>query len=128
MVSPHCREFITWLSKLGKADSNPCQRVKKFKLDNERYRLVTPTEEADLMSWLVKPREHLEPMVIVALGLGLRKQEQLKLRRDQVDFFTRQVALVEKNVQKSATTGLTLVLVSAVKTISRMKSYHNISA
>ena len=39
------------------------------------------------MSWLVKPREHLEPLVIVALGLGLRKQEQLKLRRDQVDFF-----------------------------------------
>ena len=25
--------------------------------------------------------------MIVALGLGLRKQEQLKLRRDQVDFF-----------------------------------------
>jgi serine/threonine-protein kinase RIO1 len=25
--------------------------------------------------------------VIVALGLGLRKQEQLKLWRDQVDFF-----------------------------------------
>ena len=39
------------------------------------------------MSWLVKPREHLEPLVIVALGLGLRKQEQLRLRRDQVDFF-----------------------------------------
>ena len=72
--------------EVGKADSNPCQRVKKFKLDNERYRFLTPTEEADLMSWLVKPREHLEPLVIVALGLGLRKQEQLKLRRDQVDF------------------------------------------
>jgi hypothetical protein len=52
--------------EVGKADSNPCQRVKKFKLDNERYRFLTPTEEADLMSWLVKPREHLEPMVIVA--------------------------------------------------------------
>ena len=73
--------------QVGKADSNPCQRVKKFKLDNERYRFLTPTEEADLMIWLVGLRDHLEPMVIVALGLGLRKQEQLKLRRDQVDFF-----------------------------------------
>ena len=73
--------------EVGKADSNPCERVKKFKLDNERYRFLTPTEEADLMSWLVKPREHLAAMVIVALGLGLRKQEQLRLRRDQVDFF-----------------------------------------
>ena len=61
--------------------------MKKFKLDNERYRFLTPTEEAELMSWLVSPREHLEPMVIVELGLGLRKQEQLRLRRDQVDFF-----------------------------------------
>jgi integrase len=59
--------------EVGKAYTNPCQRVKKFKLDNERYRFLTPTEEADLMSWLV--------------GLGLRKQEQLRLRRDQVDFF-----------------------------------------
>lgn len=66
--------------EVGKADSNPCLRVKKFKLDNERYRFLTPTEEADLMSSLVSPREHLGPMVIVALGLGLRKQEQLKLR------------------------------------------------
>ena len=48
----------------------------EVKLDNERYRFLTPTEEADLMSWLVKPSEHLEPPVIVALGLGLRKQEQ----------------------------------------------------
>ena len=60
--------------EVGKADTNPCQRVKKFKLDNERYRFLTPTEEADLMSWLVSPREHLEPMAIVALGLGLRNR------------------------------------------------------
>ena len=50
--------------EVGKADSNPCQRVKKFKLDNERYRFLTPTEEADLMSWLIGPREHLHSMVI----------------------------------------------------------------
>ena len=85
--------------EVGKADSNPCERVKKFKLDNERYRFLTPTEEADLMSWLVSPREHLESMVIVALGLGLRKQEQLKLRRDQVDFY-RNVVVASKTKGK----------------------------
>jgi len=73
--------------EVGKADMNPCLRVKKFKLDNERYRYLTPTEEADLMSWLIDERKHLQPMVILALGLGLRKREQLNLRRDQVDFF-----------------------------------------
>src|SRR4030095_10753537 len=73
--------------EVGEADTNPCLRVKKFRLDNERYRYLTPTEEADLMSWLIDERKHLQPMVIVALGLGLRKREQLNLRRDQVDFF-----------------------------------------
>jgi hypothetical protein len=33
---------------VGKVDSNPCLRVKKFKLDNERYRYLTPSEEKDL--------------------------------------------------------------------------------
>ena len=31
-------------------------------------------------------RAHLRPLVIVALGLGLRKREQLNLKRGQVDF------------------------------------------
>jgi len=71
---------------VGKADSNPCLRVKKFKLDNERYRYLTPPEEDQLIKCLVREREHLYSMVVIALGLGLRKREQLNLRRDQVDF------------------------------------------
>ncbi|PYS25103.1 MAG: hypothetical protein DMF72_02700 [Acidobacteria bacterium] len=84
---------------VGKADSNPCVRVKKFKLDNERYRYLVPEEEAALMDKLVDKRAHLHPMVIVALGLGLRKREQLNLRRDQVDFF-RNVVIASKTKGK----------------------------
>ena len=53
------------------------------------------------MSWLVKPREHLEPLVIVALGLGLRKQEQLKPRRDQLDFSTMSLLQVEPREKRN---------------------------
>lgn len=70
----------------NKAGSNPCSRVRKFKLDNERYRYLLPEEEPVLMSKITGKGEHLRAMVIVALGLGLRKSEQLNLRRDQVDF------------------------------------------
>ena len=35
-----------------KAESNPCSRVRKFKLDNERYRYLLPEEEPALMSVL----------------------------------------------------------------------------
>lgn len=84
---------------VGKADSNPCVRVKKFKLDNERYRYLDPAEQAALMEKLVDKRAHLHSMVIVALGLGLRKREQLNLRRDQVDFF-RNVVIASKTKGK----------------------------
>ena len=95
------REFET-LSRLfnlaidfKKAESNPCSRVKKFKLDNERYRYLLPEEEPVLMSVLTGKREHLKGMITVALGLGLRKREQLNLRRDQVDF-SRNVVVATK--------------------------------
>jgi len=78
-----------------KAESNPCSRVKKFKLDNERYRYLLPEEEPELMSALTGKREHLQGMVTIALGLGLRKREQLNLRRDQVDF-SRNVVVAAK--------------------------------
>jgi len=95
------REFET-LSRLfnlaidfKKAESNPSSRVKKFKLDNERYRYLLPEEEPVLMSVLTGKREHLKGMITVALGLGLRKREQLNLRRDQVDF-SRNVVVATK--------------------------------
>lgn len=78
---------FTLAISLGKADFNPCSKVEKFKLDNERYRVLEPEEEAMLMSTLVNPRHRFHDLVIIALGLGLRKQELLNLRRDQVDFF-----------------------------------------
>jgi hypothetical protein len=46
------------------------------------------SEETALRAALVSRRAHLHPMVIIALGLGLRKREQLYLRRDQIDFFS----------------------------------------
>ena len=79
--------IFTLAIAVDKADSNPCARVKRFKLDNERYRYLDPSEEAALMATLVDQRAHLHDWVILALGLGLRKREQLNMRRDQVDFF-----------------------------------------
>ena len=48
-----------------------------------------------LMSVLTGKRKRLKGMIIVALGLGLRKREQLHLRRDQVDF-SRNVVVATK--------------------------------
>lgn len=83
--------IFTLAMSLGKADSNPCSKVEKFKLDNERYRYLEPEEEGSLMTKLIDKRRHLMDMVILALGLGLRKREELNLRRDQVDIFRKVV-------------------------------------
>ncbi len=82
-------EFISSVFELAikykLASSNPCRHVRRFKLDNQRYRYLLPEEEPKLLGVLKVRLKHLKPLVIVALGTGLRKQELLKLRREQVD-------------------------------------------
>jgi integrase len=72
--------------ELGELDVNPCGRVRKLKLDNQRYRYLYPEEEPQLKSVLTGPRDHLLDLVSVAIGTGLRKNEQLSLRVEQLDF------------------------------------------
>lgn len=73
--------------KYDKAESNPCSKVDLFTLDNLRYRYLLPEEEPKLIAQLRGPRAHLKPAVIVALGTGMRRSEQLRMKRNQVDFF-----------------------------------------
>lgn len=70
----------------GAVSESPCRKAPKFKLDNQRYRYLLPEEEPRLMETLVDRRAHLAPMVVIALGTGLRLREMLGLRRDQGDF------------------------------------------
>src|SRR6185369_3881927 len=58
--------------KYDKAESNPCSKVDLFTLDNLRYRYLMPDEEPRLMAALTGPRAHLQPIVTVALGTGMR--------------------------------------------------------
>ena len=60
-------------------------KVKKYTLDNKRYRYLMPEEEPALMAALEGPRAHLKPMVKIALGTGMRLSEQLHLCWERVD-------------------------------------------
>ena len=79
----------------GVTDTNPCRKVKKYVLDNKRYRYLLPEEEPALMAALSGRRAHLKPMVKIALGTGMRQGEQLSLTWDRVDF-SRGVLIVTK--------------------------------
>src|SRR5262249_39188752 len=68
------------------AESNPCRKVAKLRLDNQRYRYLLPEEEPRLRAVLTGQRAHLKDLIPVAIGTGLRKNEQLSLQAKQVDF------------------------------------------
>ncbi len=72
---------------LGLAELNPCNRVSKFKLQNQRYRYLLPDEEPALLAQCTGKRKHLATMIPFAIGTGARKSEQLSLKVRQVDFF-----------------------------------------
>jgi integrase len=78
--------IFSFAVEMGETDQNPCSRVRKLKLDNQRYRYLLPEEEPLLKETLTGQREHLLDLVSIAMGTGLRKNEQLSLKVEQLDF------------------------------------------
>jgi integrase len=81
--------------RLGLADSNPCSRVSKFKLQNQRHRYLLPDEEPLLLAQCTGNRKHLATMIPFAIATGARKSEQLNLKVRRIDFF-RNLVLFDK--------------------------------
>ena len=73
--------------------ANPCLEVPKLRVDNKRTRYLLDEEEPQLLAQCTGERAHLRDMIIVAVGTGMRKGDQLGLRWSQVDF-QRDVVLV----------------------------------
>ena len=76
----------------GLITENPCRRVRKFKLDNRRERVMSVEEEQRLLQALSSPRRsYLRAMVIVALHTGMRRGEIGLLKWRDVDFVRGQI-------------------------------------
>jgi integrase len=67
------------------ADGNPCHRVKKFRLNNQRVRVLSAEEETKLYSAL-GDNELVKSIVTVALHTGLRRGEIFNLKWLDADF------------------------------------------
>src|ERR687891_470717 len=72
--------------ELEQAVSNPCRKVRKLRVDNQRNRYLSADEERRLMAQLKGRRRHLYPLVALALGTGMRHGELLNLTWRNVDF------------------------------------------
>jgi integrase len=84
----------------GMIQSNPCQRVRKFRLNNRRERYLSVEEEGRLMNVLLGRRAHLRPIVILALNAVMRRGEILNLEWCQVDFITNRLIVTKTKSRK----------------------------
>jgi integrase len=66
--------------------TNPCFEVNKLQINNKRNRYLLDEEEPRLLAQCRDERAHLYRMIIVAVGTGMRKGDQLRLRWTKVDF------------------------------------------
>lgn len=78
-------------------ESNPCKRVRKFRLDNRRMRVLSTDEEMRLFSALGK-NELVKQIVQTALHTGLRRGEIFDLKWFDIDFDR---GLIQVRVSKS---------------------------
>lgn len=79
-------KIFTLAIDAGVTNTNPCRKVKKLLVNNQRTRYLSVAEEKKLMAQLEGRREHLRAIVIVALYTGLRRGELFNLRKEDVDF------------------------------------------
>ncbi|HEX8336974.1 MAG TPA: site-specific integrase [Pyrinomonadaceae bacterium] len=68
------------------AATNPCKDVPLLPENNRRTRYLLDEEEPRLLGVLTGPRAHLWALVVVAIGTGMRRGDQLALTWSQVDF------------------------------------------
>lgn len=78
-------------------DSNPCKRVRKFQLDNQRMRVLSAEEEVRLMSAL-EMNELVKQIVQFALHTGMRRGEIFSLKWFDLDLHRN---LIQVRVSKS---------------------------
>jgi integrase len=78
--------IFTLAVELEQAASNPCRKVRKLRVDNQRNRYLSSHEETRLMAQLTGRRKHLHALVSLALGTGMRRGELLSLSWRHVDF------------------------------------------
>lgn len=81
-------------------ESNPCRKVKAFKVDNRRERFITHAEESRLLAALTGRNAHLRPVAIVALYTGMRRGEILRLEWRDVDLINDEIR-IPKGTTKS---------------------------
>jgi integrase len=107
----------------GLTFSNPCDQVKLLREDNQRTRYLTGDEEANLLKHCVGEREHLRPIILIAINTGMRRGEILSLRWSQIDFSRGIIHLTNTKSGKSRDVPINRVVREELLKLDRSKEF-----
>ena len=96
----------------GIIDKNPCSRIKRFKIEQKRDRVLTGAEIANILDKL-KGKDRL--MVLIGLFGGLRLGEVLALKWSNIDFGKDVITFVQTKTGKLMSVPISNFLVQELK-------------
>jgi integrase len=99
-------------------ESNPCFRVRKFRLNNQRMRVLSAGEERELMIAL-EANPLVRQIVTVALHTGLRRGEIFGLTWDDLDFERELIKIQETKSGKKRMVPMNAVVRSLFQGLKR---------
>ena len=102
--------------KTEKLTYNPVREVKLFKENNARIRCLTPEEQGRLFAHLP---DSIKPLVTAALHTGMRKEELLALRWDDVDYYTGTIRVREAKSGEGRSVTMNSVVRETSQTVRR---------
>jgi len=103
-------------------ESNPCFRVKKLKLNNQRVRVLSSEEEAKLFFSLGE-NELVKNIVLVALHTGMRRGEIFDLKWFDVDFIRGMIQVRESKSNKKRLIPMNLTVRTMLQNFKRKSEF-----
>lgn len=98
-------------------ESNPCFRIRKFRVNNQRLRVLSYEEEKRLLTAL-NDNALVKHIVIIALNTGLRRGEIFNMRWQDIDFGRNSILIHESKAGKKRFVPMNSTVRTLVKTLS----------
>lgn len=103
-------------------DSNPCRKVRKFRLNNQRLRVLSPEEETRLLAALENSKL-VKQIVVFALNTGLRRGEIFSLKWSDVDFERGMIQIRESKSNKGRAVPMNSTIRTLLRSLKRKSEY-----
>jgi integrase len=103
-------------------DDNPCRRVKKLRVANQRVRYLTNAEEEALFKAL-KGQDWVKNIIVMAINTGMRRGEIFDLKWFDVDFNRRIVHVRQSKSGRPRTIPLNATTQTLLKGLPKTSEY-----